>query len=128
MDNDIISHIKQIQEASRQNRLVIFVGTGVSASAGVPTWKDLVEEMRKEMPENVIKEETDFLKIAQLYKEQRGEKEYLERIQEILNIKTVAPTFIHDKLIKLNPCHIITTNYDNLLEQAVLQITRISML
>ena len=121
MDNDIISHIKQIQEASRQNRLVIFVGTGVSASAGVPTWKDLVEEMRKEMPENVIKEETDFLKIAQLYKEQRGEKEYLERIQEILKIKTVAPTYIHDKLIKLNPCHIITTNYDNLLEQAALQ-------
>lgn len=36
MNNDIISHIKQIQEAARQNRLVVFVGAGVSASAGVP--------------------------------------------------------------------------------------------
>lgn len=120
MDNDIISHIKQIQEASRQNRLVIFVGAGVSASAGVPLWRDLISEIKKELPQDVIKEETDFLKIAQLYKEQRGEKEYLERVKEILRIDKVAPSPIHDALIKLNPCHIITTNYDNLLEQAVL--------
>ncbi len=120
MDNDIISHIKQIQEASRQNRLVIFVGAGVSASAGVPLWNELINEMKKELPIDIIKDETDFLKIAQLYKDQRGEKEYLERVKDILQIDKVAPTPIHDVLIKLNPCHIITTNYDNLLEQAAL--------
>lgn len=120
MNNDIISHIKQIQEASRQNRLVVFVGSGVSASAGVPLWNELISEMKKELPIDIIKDETDFLKIAQLYKDQRGEKEYLERVKDILQIDKVAPTPIHDVLIKLNPCHIITTNYDNLLEQAAL--------
>ena len=120
MNNDIISHIKQIQEASRQNRLVVFVGSGVSASAGVPLWNELINEMKKELPIDIIKDETDFLKIAQLYKDQRGEKEYLERVKDILQIDKVAPTPIHDVLIKLNPCHIITTNYDNLLEQAAL--------
>jgi NAD-dependent SIR2 family protein deacetylase len=66
MNNDIISHIKQIQEAARQNRLVVFVGAGVSASAGVPLWNELINEMKKELPNDIIKDETDFLKIAQL--------------------------------------------------------------
>lgn len=118
MDNDIISHIKQIQEASRQNRLVIFVGAGVSASAGVPLWGDLIEEIKKELPNELVKTETDYLKLAQLYKEQQGEKDYLERVQEILQVDKVTPYLIHDEIFNLNPCHIITTNYDTLLEQA----------
>lgn len=119
--NEIISHIKHIQEAARQNRLVVFVGAGASASAGVPTWSTLINEIKNELPLDVIKNETDYLKIAQLYKEQRGEKEFLERIQDILRVNTVAPSLIHDAIINLNPCHIITTNYDNLLEQAILR-------
>lgn len=47
MDYDIVSHTKQIQEASRHNRLVLFVGSGVSASAGVPSWGELIGEICK---------------------------------------------------------------------------------
>lgn len=46
--------------------------------------------MKKELPIDIIKDETDFLKIAQLYKDQRGEKEYLERVKDILQMDNLV--------------------------------------
>lgn len=119
MDNITRSHIEQIQLASRQNRLVIFVGAGVSANSGVPLWSDLINSLKISLPD-YVNEDTDSLKIAQLYKELRGEKEYLEKIKEILKYGKVSPNEIHKAIFELNPCHIITTNYDDLLEQSAL--------
>lgn len=119
MDNITRSHIEQIQLASRQNRLVIFVGAGVSANSGVPLWSELINSLKINLPE-YVNEDTDALKIAQLYKELRGEKEYLEKIKEILKYGKVSPNEIHKAIFELNPCHIVTTNYDDLLEQSAL--------
>lgn len=46
MDNITRSHIEQIQQASKQNRLVIFVGAGVSANSGVPLWSELINSLK----------------------------------------------------------------------------------
>ena len=119
MDNITRSHIEQIQQASKQNRLVIFVGAGVSANSGVPLWTDLINSLKISLPD-YVNEDTDSLKIAQLYKELRGEKEYLEKIKEILKYGKVSPNDIHKVIFELNPCHIVTTNYDDLLEQSAL--------
>ena len=35
---DWIESIKHIKEAQRNNRLVIFVGAGVSKNSGIPMW------------------------------------------------------------------------------------------
>lgn len=119
MDNITRSHIEQIQQASKQNRLVIFVGAGVSVNSGVPLWSELIKSLKISLPDHV-NEDTDSLKIAQLYKELRGEKEYLEKIKEILKFGKVSPNEIHKAIFELNPCHIVTTNYDDLLEQSAL--------
>lgn len=119
MDNVIRSHIEQIQIASRQNRLVVFVGAGVSANSGVPTWRALIDSFKKELPEQ-ISEETDYLKIAQLYRELRGEKEYLDKVKNVLEYEKVSPNKIHKEILELNPCHIVTTNYDDLIELSAL--------
>ena len=119
MDNLIRSHIEQIQLASKQNRLVVFVGAGVSANSGVPTWKILIDSFKKDLPEN-IKEENDYLKIAQLYRDLRGGKEYLDKVKEVLKYGKVSPNNIHKEILDLDPCHIVTTNYDDLLEQSAL--------
>ena len=116
MDKLQLSHIKHIKVASLQGRLVIFVGAGVSANSGVPTWSTLMKEMKNELG---LDDETDDLKIAQLYKDARGEKEYLDKIKETLKHNMVAPNAIHKCILNLNPCHIITTNYDNLIEQEI---------
>jgi len=112
---EFLADFKQIYKASKANKLVIFVGAGVSMNAGIPSWYELIKQFEKELPEN--KNETDFLKIAQLYKLSRKHKEYIERIREILKYERVTYNELHEAIFKLNPCHIVTTNYDDLLEQ-----------
>ncbi len=120
MDKAVKSHILQLQEAARQNRLVIFVGAGVSASAGVPAWRELVEMFKNELPENIY-DQNDILKSAQVYRELRGEVEYLKQVKNILKYGQASCNQIHKAIMELNPCHIVTTNYDDLLEQSALQ-------
>lgn len=112
-----ISHIRQIQKAIRQNKLVLFVGAGVSMSCGAPSWNELVNALKEEL--DIPESENDYLKIPQLYKNLRKHKEYHERLREILQDGQLKYNKIHEALLELSPCHIITTNYDDLLEQAI---------
>jgi len=116
MDKLQFSNLLHIKEASKQGRLVVFVGAGVSNNSGVPTWSKLISAMKDGCG---AESETDDLKIAQLYKDARGEKEYMDKVKEVLMHNKVAPNVIHESILKLKPCHIITTNYDNLLEQEI---------
>lgn len=116
MDPIQLTHLSNIQIASQTDRLVLFVGAGVSANSGVPTWKQLIDEMKKELPDS-IRYETDDLKVAQSYKDIRGEKEYMDKVKEVLRHNKVIPNPIHEAVFNLNPVHILTTNYDDLLEQ-----------
>lgn len=67
--------IKRIKEASLSDKLVIFVGAGVSANSGIPSWGALIEDLKKELSQNFVSDNTDYLKVAQIYKNYRGEKE-----------------------------------------------------
>ena len=37
--------MQKLLEAYRQNRLILFVGSGVSANIGLPPWRDLIDEI-----------------------------------------------------------------------------------
>lgn len=119
ISNTTKSHILQIQKAMKQNKLVIFAGAGVSKSCGVPTWGELIAELKKEL--DIDSYESDYLKIPQLYRNLRKDKEYFERIKEILKDGNMDIKYndIHKAILDLNPCHIVTTNYDDLFEQAI---------
>lgn len=116
MDNQQIANLLNIQRASRENRLVIFVGAGVSMNSSVPSWNQLINRMKAELP-NEFSEETEALKIAQIYKDSRGHKEYMDKVKDILLYNKAVPNPLHKSILALNPCHIITTNYDDLIEQ-----------
>ncbi|MFL0162951.1 SIR2 family protein [Aquirufa salirivi] len=120
MNQEFKADIKRILEASENDQLVIFIGAGVSINSGIPSWKDLIAKLVNELPESIKNSGEDFLKIAQLYKNHRGQKEYLDKIR--LELKNGKATFnpIHEVIFKLKPAHIVTTNYDDLLEQAIL--------
>lgn len=120
IDNSTKSHIIQLQTAAKQNRLVVFVGAGVSASAGVPAWKSLIEKFKDELPDEMF-DIGDVLKTAQAYKELRGDVEYLKEIKKILKYEQASCNQIHDAIMQLNPSNIVTTNYDDLLEQSALR-------
>lgn len=109
--NTTKSHILQIQKAMRQNKLVIFAGAGVSKCSGVPLWGELINELKKEL--DLDPNESDYLKIPQLYRNLRKDKEYFEKIKEILKDGKVQFNDVHRAILDLNPCHIVTTNYDD---------------
>lgn len=116
MDKQQIANLLRIQHASRTDKLVVFVGAGVSQNSGIPTWNNLICSMMEELPSELSKE-NDVLKLAQMYKDSRGHKEYMDKIKNVLLYNKTVPNPLHKSIIALNPCHIITTNYDDLVEQ-----------
>ncbi|MDP7988829.1 hypothetical protein Q9B79_03200 [Bacillus sp. MHSD_36] len=63
-DYFVETSIKKIKEASENNKLVVFVGVGVSANSGIPTWGELITEMAKDLGEFDVKNSSDtYLKI-----------------------------------------------------------------
>lgn len=116
----INSSIRKIQAASENNKLIIFVGAGVSANSNIPTWSQLIDVFAKELgiEDWVASSTEDYLKIPQYYYNERGEKEYYDKLLEVFESKNYFPNPIHKLIFDLNPKNIITTNFDNLLEQA----------
>jgi len=121
-DYFVETSIKRIKEANQNNKLVIFVGAGVSANSGIPTWGELIKEMAKDLGEFDVEHSPDlYLKIPQYFYNERGEKEYFEKLNDVFVSKKYKPNPIHEEIYKLAPTHIITTNYDTLLEEAAIQ-------
>ena len=114
MEEFIKESKKIIQRSIYHNKLVLFIGAGVSANSGLPLWKDLIEKIKKKI--KVSDDSNDYLKIAQYYYNSRGEKEYYDFLKEELEVEA-SPNNIHEALLEMNPCHIITTNYDDLIEK-----------
>lgn len=99
------------------HELVVFVGAGVSMGSGLPSWNSLVKEISNRLGLNG-KEFGDNSIIPQLYYNTRGKKDYNELVHELLCKPDIVPNESHRCIVRMNPRYIITTNYDDLLEQA----------
>lgn len=120
--NKEISIPKPLLEALKQDRLVIFIGAGLSISAGLPSWKDLVlrildnqyidksEAYKISLNANIMDELEVLNKLA-------TDSKNISIIYDVIteNIKNNIDSNIH-KLIGKVSKKIITTNYDKLLE------------
>lgn len=118
----LVRHIKQ-------SRCVVFVGAGLSASAGLPTWKNLllmgIEELVSSMPEgeayqDELKKLVDggkLLEVADFCKEKLGAA-YHQFLTDKLRGDTAPLPATHDVLMHLPFNAWVTTNYDKLLERA----------
>lgn len=122
IENFIETSIKKIRQASDNNKLVVFVGAGVSANSNLPSWSLLIKEFADELG---VKYESDnnsidyYLKIPQYYYLERGQKEYYDLIDRKINSVQGRPNDINRIIFELNPSTIITTNFDELLEMTV---------
>jgi len=122
LKNFTIKCIEKIKNASEQNKLIIFVGAGVSVNSGLPTWNDLIKKMADELKINFDSKNTDeYLKIPQYYYNEYGKQRYSQVINDTFHC-SAEPNEIHRLIFDLNPQHIITTNYDNLVEKTIEQI------
>ncbi|OTQ14979.1 hypothetical protein B6D15_12835, partial [Gilliamella apicola] len=108
--------INKILTASRNNKLVFFIGAGFSKlseteSLKIPSWEELINELKEDLN---ISNESDYLKIAQLYFLKFGVHDYENKVKS--SIKDLTPSKFHKNLFDLKPHYIITTNWDNLIE------------
>lgn len=137
---DWLTSIKEIQKAQENNQLVIFVGAGVSKNSNVPTWWELIKKFADKIgydrcidcnfkSDDCPKEkcslrfdfsQDEFLRIPEYYYQQdtsENHASYMSLIQSTLRGGT-GPNPIDDVIFNLLPHHIITTNYDSLLEDS----------
>lgn len=121
-NNDYISAFRDIRKARDNNKLVIFVGAGISKNSNLPSWKELIEEFAEEIQydqyilnkDNYRFSTDEFLKIPQ-YAYDRDSKKYKEILKRVLMVPAKSNS-LNKIIIKLLPNHIVTTNYDKLLE------------
>ena len=107
--------IAYIADEVIKKRLTIFVGSGCSISAGLPSWGDLIHEIRKESKIKTF--EKDLLIIASLLEKKIGYLPFREKI--ISRLKNISSSSTLQKtLAKFDVDLFITTNYDHLLEDA----------
>ena len=112
--------IDAIVSAIENDNLTVFVGAGFSKLAETetikfPSWGELIENLKSDLNT----EETDFLKIAQLYYLEFGEHRLYKKIKEFIPLHA-EPSEFHLRLFQaLNPKYLITTNWDNLLEKTI---------
>ena len=112
----------ELQESLQNNTLVLFIGSGFSTSAGLPTWSDLVKKF--------LEENSDRIPNADIYKQSLAAEilspiETLEKLKEKhkpLIYKSFENSLegsweseLHKKLSSISK-KIITTNYDKLIE------------
>lgn len=106
--------IKNIKEALNNKNMTVFAGSGISIDSGVPLWGDLISKIKV----SLNTQETDYLKVAELFHIQFKDNIYYQKISEYFP-KDSQPNLIHKKIVRLNVKNIITTNWDELLENAI---------
>jgi hypothetical protein len=117
------AYIKEITRASKFGKLVFFIGAGLSKLSGYPTWSELVDKYYIEIhgkKKTTDYSSDDFLQVPQIYFDVKEENGYDNIIEKVFSVN-VSPNPIHYKILALNPVHIITTNYDNLIEKTCWQ-------
>jgi hypothetical protein len=133
-------------ECLRKHELVMFVGAGLSIPCGGRSWPDLsrqfltelnldlghkalVEEARKALTavgkgsvataiETLALSTLDPLMLAQLYQETSGRSRIIQVLRDMCERMTL-PSRAHDIIATLDIPMFVTTNYDDLLEQAL---------
>lgn len=116
---------RRIIEASQNNSLTFFVGAGVSAVSGAPKWSDLIDAMCTELGLEPQKSYTsdDYLRVPQMYfySINQDNDKYYSFITNYFSQKKLTPNIVHKMLLNFRPCSFITTNFDELLEEAAIQ-------
>lgn len=130
------NEINRLKKVLRKKDTVIFVGSGISTWSKLPTWEAMISQLAdycqgegKDKGAKLVREQIEKGNLLQaasygydeLTLEQQG-----RFIQSMYHNRAI-PHDIHKKLVSLGPTCFITTNYDDLLEKAVISLGKTSI-
>jgi hypothetical protein len=116
--------IEAIARQLRAGRLILFVGSGVSAGLGLPSWEEFIGSLGKDLgyrEDEFLGLSADFRALAEYYRLQKGSIESLRSrmIREWdIDDEVLRRSEVHRLVARLGFPLIYTTNYDHLLERA----------
>lgn len=117
-------NLSLLAKAIKERSVILFVGAGVSAVLGVPTWKKLIDHIGQELgydPDIFTAGGASYLTLAEYYKCVKGS---IGPLRSWMDKNWNAPdgvllsSPVHNSIVSLDFPIIYTTNYDRNLENA----------
>ncbi len=125
-DEGAVSTGQRLAAHARRGRLVVFVGAGVSAGAGLPQWSELLDGLAEKVPgvseglqELALLDRATVIAAALA----RAGTKVGDAVVDVLP-KGPPYALAHSYIAALPVTETITTNYDDLLEQAARDVNR----
>ena len=114
-----------------KGRTVLFAGAGLSASAGLPNWSDLMYRMIQRTKECGVDlsegneqeliqlvRDKDFLTVAEDLRNRMGDHNFRIFMRSIFCDSAIIPSRVHTLITEIPFAAVLTTNYDVLIESA----------
>lgn len=107
--------IIEYAQKCKNNEAALFLGAGISSSAGFPSWKDLFKPLAKELKIDIEKTDYQLYDIAQFYANKKSLSELYKKMQnEIKRVDDSSAAL--DELTNMQCSSIWTTNFDKSIE------------
>jgi hypothetical protein len=115
--------MEQLAKKIKEKKVILFVGAGLSATLGLPTWSKLMDYVAEELDidKDIFSIYGDPLQLAEFYKLDKGTIGPLRSWMDVhWNVKEeqIEKSEIFKNLIELEIPIIYTTNFDRCLEKA----------
>jgi len=116
--------LDELAQSIRDERAILFVGAGVSAGLGLPTWSKLISHVATELGYKPELFETfgSFQTLAEFYKNEMNGK--IGKLRSWMDVNwhnapiAIENSDVHNLILDLGFRIIYTTNYDRWLEKA----------
>lgn len=110
--------LRNLVNRIRQGNVVLFVGSGLSTEAGLPSAWDIGIELARES-QYKGKDPADLPKVTQYYENRFGRERLVSRLRQLFPGQSSSEVTSYDLIAELAVFPIIvTTNWDNLIEDA----------
>jgi hypothetical protein len=121
--------MEKLKQVLAQEDTVLFIGSGISLWSGLPSWSGVIEELAKFVESAGAKadlvraeaERGDLLQAASYGFDKLTKQQIGDFIRATCRYGVAKPHEIHHKIVSLGTRCFVTTNYDNLLEEALRQ-------
>jgi len=112
---------KNLIDAIINRKTVIFLGSGISIQSKIPSWENLADSILSKLKSDKnLTEKIEPMQIFQKYVDENNSRTPLiEFIKKEFNLRNARYNDCHELLVKLPVRYFITTNWDDLLENAI---------